>query len=269
MSIPKAFVHNIITVAIFLLFVMLSKGFGQTHDAKALFDEKVNQGEKFLFEKNYTEAKIAFEEARKILPQEQHPISRINEINKILGIVVEDNSEFQQQVRIADQYYQQQEFETALSAYMAANDLSPPGDDHVTQRVLELNRLIYENQIKTAAYESAMKRGDQYINNRQHEKAKEEFEAALIYKPASAEAKRRLEEVSKILNTNILYDNTISEADDLYMNLDYEAAKITYSEALKIKPEESYPQNMIIRINEIILKFKPMKLISKNHMLKQ
>ncbi len=38
------------------------------------------------------------------------------------------------------------------------------------------------------------------------------------------------------------------------MNLDYEAAKITYSEALKIKPEESYPQNMIIRINEIILK---------------
>ncbi|HQF01955.1 MAG TPA: hypothetical protein PKZ05_07805 [Bacteroidales bacterium] len=253
MSIPKAFVYNIITVAIFLLFVMLSKGFGQTHDAKALFDEKVNQGEKFLFEKNYTEAKIAFEEARKILPQEQHPISRINEINKILGIVVEDNSEFQQQVRIADQYYQQQEFETALSAYMAANDLSP-GDDHVTQRVLELNRLIYENQIKTAAYESAMKRGDQYINNRQHEKAKEEFEAALIYKPASAEAKRKLEEVSKILNTNILYDNTISEADDLYMNLDYEAAKITYSEALKIKPEESYPQNMIIRINEIILK---------------
>ena len=252
MFISKTLIHRINILLIFLFLVILSAS-GQTPDNRTRYNEKLNLGEKLLFEKNYPDAKKAFEEARKLMPQEQHPVTRINEINKILGIEVVDNQEFVQQVKKANALFDQEKWQEALASYMTANDLSP-GDDHVTQRILDLNRQIRENQAKATAYESAMRRGNQFLVNRQPEKAREEFETALSYNPTSTEAKSKLAEINKALNEKSAYEDAIKEADDFYMNLDYEAARSAYSNALKIRPGETYPQNMILRIDETLAK---------------
>ncbi|MBE0637229.1 MAG: tetratricopeptide repeat protein [Bacteroidales bacterium] len=242
-----------ISLLLFSFFIIVLPVSGQSPDKATLYNEKVNQAEKLFFEKNYQQAKKTFQEARKLKPDERHPAARISEINKILGIQEEDNTEFSQAVTKADAFYKEEKYAQALDAYMAANDIAP-GDEHVTARVIELNKLLREKQAKEKGYEAAMKLGSQFYENRQLDKAKEQIEIALSYDPASLDAKSKLAEISKILEVREQYENAVKEADDLYVDQDYDAAKLAYNRALSIKPTESYPQNMILRIDEMIMK---------------
>jgi len=56
--------------------------------------------------------------------------------------------------------------------------------------------------------------------------------------------------------TNKKYKETVETADNLYKNKKYKEAKISYNEALKLKPEEKYPKQQIKKIDSIFANLK-------------
>lgn len=224
----------------------------QNPDIKNRYNEKINQAEKLLFEKKYPEAKRAFEEALKLMPDEIHPRERIKEINAILGIKEDNRQEFLSAVKNADQFYSAGRYEDALKAYMKANDLQP-GDEHVTRRILEINRILREQQARTQAYQTALQRGLQFFQAGELEKARQEFETALSLNNASVEAKNHLAQINRLIHEKEQYEKAIAEADELYIAQNFTEARIAYLQALTIRPDDTYARNMIGRIDEIII----------------
>jgi tetratricopeptide (TPR) repeat protein len=56
--------------------------------------------------------------------------------------------------------------------------------------------------------------------------------------------------------TNKKYKEAVETADNYYKNKKYKKAKISYNEALKLKPEEKYPKEQIKKIDSVFAKLK-------------
>ncbi len=250
----KNFIFRAGGMLVFLLILIIPL-LGQNTDTRNRYNEKLNHAEKLFFEKKYPEAKKAFEGARQLIPSETHPANRIREINKILGIEDEPNAEFLAAAQKADRLFDGQKWEEALDAYIAANDIMPD-QERITDRILELHELIREKQARENSFNLAMQRGNQLLAGRQLEKAREEFEKALNINPGSSEARSQLADISKTLNEIKQYQEAVEVADSLYMDQDYEGARTAYQQALNIQPNQAYPKNMILRIDELIIKSK-------------
>ena len=225
----------------------------QTGAEKADYNTVLNQAEKLYFEKNYTGAKAAFQQALQLRPAEKHPQERITEINNILGITDPSDGRYNSLVSEADNLYQQEKWQQALDKYIAANDLNP-GQDHATSRILELNAMIKHNENLEKDYNSLIKFGLAYFESKQYEQAKTEFQKALQLKPGEAVPKEKIAEIDRYQNNKAEYEEAVARADELYINLDYQKARTAYQQAQQIKKDEAYPGSMISRIDESIAK---------------
>ncbi len=64
----------------------------------------------------------------------------------------------------------------------------------------------------------------------------------------------KIQEIDEILVQKTEFNDLVNEADELYVNKELEAAKAKYQTALKIYPSESYPSDMIDKINSKLVK---------------
>ena len=225
----------------------------QTGAEKADYNAVLNQAEKLYFEKDYAGAKAIFKQALELRPAEKHPQERITEINKMLGIDEPASNRYGSLVSEADNLYQQEKWQQALDKYIAANDLNP-GQEHATSRILELNAMIKKNESLEKDFNSFMKFGLAYFENKQYEQAKTEFQKALQIKPGEAVPKDKIAEIDQYLRTKSEYEEAIARADELYVNQDFQKARTAYQQAQQIKQDEAYPGSMISRIDESIAK---------------
>ncbi|MDD3525710.1 MAG: hypothetical protein PHX39_01980, partial [Bacteroidales bacterium] len=225
----------------------------QTGAEKADYNAVLNQAEKLYFEKDYAGAKAIFKQALELRPAEKHPQERITEINKMLGIDEPASNRYGSLVSEADNLYQQEKWQQALDKYIAANDLNP-GQEHATSRILELNAMIKKNESLEKDFNSFMKFGLAYFENKQDEQAKTEFQKALQIKPGEAVPKDKIAEIDQYLRSKSEYEEAIARADELYVNQDFQKARTAYQQAQQIKQDEAYPGSMISRIDETIAK---------------
>ena len=225
----------------------------QTGAEKADYNAVLNQAEKLYFEKNYTGAKAAFQQALQLRPAEKHPQERITEINNILGITDPSDGRYNDLVREADNLYQQEKWQQALDKYIAANDLNP-GQDHATSRILELNAMIKHNENLEKDYNSLIKFGLAYFESKQYDQAKTEFQKALQLKPGEAVPREKIAEIDRYQSNKAEYEEAVARADELYVNQEYQKARTAYQQAQQIKKDEAYPGSMISRIDESIAK---------------
>ncbi|NCA86962.1 MAG: hypothetical protein EOM83_15595, partial [Clostridia bacterium] len=227
----------------------------QTGVEKADYNTVINQAEKLYFEKDYRGAKAIFQQAQQLRPAEKHPQERIAEINKMLGITEPTGGQYNSLVNEADNLYQQQKWQQALDKYIAANDLNP-GQEHTTSRILELNAMVKHNDNLEKDYNSFIKFGLAYFENKQYDQAKTEFQKALQIKPGEAVPKEKIAQIDSFLRTASEYQAAIAQADELYVNQEYQQARTAYQQAQQIKKDEAYPGSMISRIDETIAKRK-------------
>ena len=142
------------------------------------------------------------------------------------------------------------------------------------ERLAEENRLLAEQQeterrtqgfkVALKTYKNAIKEGDwsmalQAINEAQvFYPENEEIDRMMVELTAlkkaetaalSAETKKR-EELEKLENA---YQETLKSGDIALSKNDFDLARSNYNEALKIKPNEDYPTNQLIKIKELRL----------------
>ena len=220
-----------------------------------LYDVAVASADRLFQAKEYEKARMEYENAGKILPSEQYPKIRINEIIKILVDQQVRDEEYKNAIAEADNFYNLKSFKPALSAYKNANTLKPD-EKYPQERIAELTALINEIMAKDEAYNKAIAAADQFFIKIQYPESKKSYQQALTIKPEQAYPKQKIKEIdallAKALKIQQDYDTYISLADSFYIEKKHREARENYFLASTVKPQENYPREMMNKVDKLM-----------------
>ncbi|MCX7955094.1 MAG: hypothetical protein N3A01_07890, partial [Bacteroidales bacterium] len=104
-------------------------------------------------------------------------------------------------------------------------------------------------------YAELIKNGDNAFSQNQLHQAKQFYTDALKIKPNEQYPKDKIAEINEITNKlsiEMNYKLIITQADSLFEKNNLTEARSKYEQALKIKPNEQYPKNKIIEIENLL-----------------
>ncbi len=244
----------------------------------------LEKGDQALAANQLNDALTAFREASTVKPDEDYPKNKIAEIEALIETnkaaeeeaLAERNAKYQELIVSADNAFSSKAWEQARSRYQEAQTYKP-SESYPSDQIAEIDRILAEKAAKeeerrlarerearnAEAYQTAIAEGDQAFNNGSYSEAKNKYELALGLKPSEEYPTNKIAEIDAIIaeqaaalaaeeaekqaakqrETN--YARLISEGDANFSKSAYSAAKGSFTQALKIKPDETYPKEQL------------------------
>ncbi len=264
---------------------------------QAKYDAAIAEADKLLEAKSFVEAKAKFNAAKELKPEESYPIQKLNQIAALIASEeaarlaaeqakaerAEKLAAFNQQIKQADSFFEEGNWEAAKKKYLDALELLP-NEAKPKERIAEIDTKLAElaaaEQAKAEAeaekkriqnlYAQAIAKGDEAFQNKSLDIAEESYLVAQNLKTEEvypneqldkikaererlvAEAERKRIEEEERQQKLIAYNAIIEKADNAFKKESYEEAQTQYQEALAIFPEESKPKSQLNRINGIL-----------------
>ncbi|MBW6460258.1 MAG: hypothetical protein K0B08_06750 [Bacteroidales bacterium] len=222
-----------------------------------IYSSLIKGADQLFFTDNYAEAKEQYLKASAMFPKERYPQDQITMINEILGI----RDRYTRSVTRAEKLLQDKKYDEALAEFRNASELDSK-EIYPQGKIYELETLIAEEQQKQLLrreYDSVLAIADVHFNSGSYDLAMATYEAALAVIPSESYPNLKLQEIKKIYEELAAkealeqqYAEAISEGDRLFGENNYQAALSSYQSALRLKPGESYPQDKISSLNEIL-----------------
>lgn len=220
--------------------------------------------DKTFFANELNEAKVSYQEALKIKPEETYPKNQIQEIdNKLAQLAAKEQEEkakkekYTQLIKDGDLAMNSENYTEAKTNYQNALSLFS-NETYPKEKVLEIDKILAEKAAKEKAaaeldanYNKLIAEGDKLFAANDLVKSKSSFQQALQLKAEEAYPKNKIEEIDAKLSELAVdekYNSLIKEADRLLSEKNLEVAKQKYQEALTVKQEE-YPPTKIEEIN--------------------
>nr|WP_320000206.1 hypothetical protein [uncultured Draconibacterium sp.] len=215
------------------------------------FDKFIAAADKAYKKEDYPEALSNYEQALELVPDEPRTKKRVEEISQILYAL----NNFNEFVSQADKQFDAESYATAKSLYEKANELKA-GDKHVQERIAEIAQIIAQQGVDEQ-YAQLIEQADNMLALKNYEDARGKYTEALQIKPKEQYPKDKLDEIvstlAEIARLDRQYKDLIAEGDRLFAREDYSDAKSTFAEAAQLKPEETYPPEMMDKIDGLIV----------------
>ena len=225
----------------------------ETQYAKLLSD-----ADRYLKDKDFINAKIAFKDALDIKPDEQYPKEKISEIEKIILNEKNKVEMYWKIIEDADEDMDLQEYKKAKDLYLEASTILS-GDEYTKypkEKIDEINKIFLTKQTINESYNKMLLVADRVLSSKDYERAKELYQRASEIKPEEKYPKDKLTEIEKIIKGfeahKQLYSSTILKADDLYELKQYKEARDLYKKARELYPIQKYPNLRIAEINDLL-----------------
>lgn len=212
----------------------------------------------------YDLAMKTYQAAAVIIPSQGYPAEKMAEIKTRIAAMEAQaaiDKQFNEEVSKADQFLASNELEKALQTYESALKIKP-GEEYASGKAAEIREILGEIALKEALerqYEDAISKADKSLNDKDYTAALASYRAALELKPGESYPGDRISAINGILGemaaqeaVDKQYEDAISYAGELFALKEYPMALAAYQDALKIKPEESLPQDKIREINGIL-----------------
>lgn len=224
-------------------------------------------------DESWETAKVNYESALKIKPDESHPQQRIAECDKKIAefeaeLAAQEAKEkaYKDAVAEGDAAFGEEKWEDAKAAYQKAAGIKPE-ETYPPQKIKEIDEAMASMAEINERYEAAIKEADDYFTKEQFVDAKSAYERARDIKPKEeyppqriAECDTKLKEQQEALAAEQQkeeeYKNLIAQADDAFDKNQYEAAKDAYTKASGLKPDEAFPKNQLAEIEKILVNLK-------------
>ena len=203
--------------------------------------------------KEYENAKIEFNNALKVLPNEIYPVEKIEEINNIYEQEKSNEAAYQKAINEGNKYLKTNSLNNAIAEYEKAGKLKP-SVKFPAEKIIEIKLLISKNNKDQKTFNEAIEEAEKLFSIRRYSMALIEFNKAAKIKPDEIALQKRIKETEKLAIKQESYDKLIEEADNLYVSKKYQKAKEKYLEAEKSFPEQTYPQEIISKIDQVLVK---------------
>jgi tetratricopeptide (TPR) repeat protein len=229
---------------------------------EANYQKIIALADQLFNETTYDKSKAKYQEALAFKPNELYPTQKINEINQIIAQKQGKEAAYNQAIASADQFFQLKEYTNAKSDYENALQLKP-NETYPQRQLQKVNAFLADLNAKDKNYQNFIAQADQYFAAKQFSQAKENYENALKIKANELYPQQKITEINTLvasLNQNQSnYDNLIKTADKNFNSELWNEAKHNYEQALQIFPNEIYPKNKIIEIDNKLLALKSSK----------
>ena len=224
----------------------------------------------------YAAAKSSYQEASGIKPEESYPQQQISKIDQILADREKSESDrkatqkaYDDAIALADKAFKKENYEPAKSSYQEASSLKP-AEVYPQEQISKIDQILADLAKKAADknklesdYQNLIVQADADFNSKSYGPAKSSYQQASQLKPSEKYPQERVKEIDRLLQEladkeaaeklrNENYQAAIAKADQEFSVEQYAAAKSSYQEASGIKPEESYPQQQISKIDQIL-----------------
>ncbi|MEK6616611.1 MAG: hypothetical protein AABZ32_10955, partial [Bacteroidota bacterium] len=242
----------------------LLAGANAQKEIDAKYKAAITKGDGQFGAKDYAEAKTAYTEASGIKPSEQYPKTKLAEIEKLLadaGKQKEVDEKYKAAIAKADGAFCSKNYCAAKSGYTDASYIKP-AEQYPKQKIVELDKLLADaNKQKgiNEKYKAAITKGDATFGIKDYASSKTAFTEAIGIKPAEQYPKTKLAELEKLLGDaakqkeiDEKYQAAITKGDNAFKAKEYSTAKAGFNEAIGIKPNESYPKQMLAEIAQLV-----------------
>ena len=229
---------------IFLVFSTLIITTKETYaqDTAPTYQSLITMGDKEFNKAEYIKAKSYYQEALRL--KKDDPTAK-NKLNKTLQKIREQSEKeeiFYQHIDIADNHYNNGDYENALISYNKAIKLFPK-DGYTLEQIKIVTQKINDDKETIAAFNEFVKNGDNFMSVQKYTEATIQYKSALELYPNNNNVKEKYQEAK---NKKDNYDRQSSyfeqlkrEAQELTLRKKYTEAIEKYSEALTIFPEDS------------------------------
>ncbi|MBN2213122.1 MAG: hypothetical protein JW723_02670 [Bacteroidales bacterium] len=232
----------------------------------------VQKADQLYSSKDFDAAKIAYQEARTIKPDEQYPLQRIQEIDRQ---VLAEHARKQQQitegyqnaVNAGNAMLAQKQYQSARESFNKALSYKPD-DAFAKNKLQEIDNLIRQDQAQQAAmqakrteYNTIVERADALFASRDYAPAKSEYLRASQVLPEEQYPGQRIREIDRLVTLaeaekqrelESKYRSAMNTANNYFIQRSYENAKKAYQEALGYKPGDEPAGSKITEIDNIM-----------------
>jgi hypothetical protein len=246
------------------------------------YNDAIARADKSFAANNLEEAKSSYQEALEIFPKEAYPKQKIAEIEKIMADQLAKseaekaiNEKYNSLITQADESFENSEYQNSISKYKEALTVKP-NESYPKSKINEIESLLDEMAKEKLAQEEAEAEAKRLAELEAKKKAEEEAKKAAdlaakeeaAKKAAELEAQRKAEEEAKraaelaankaseqekqkaLEAQKAKYNKLVEEADNFFTEENYTSASDKYWKALEIFPDEQYPKDQILVIEQ-------------------
>ncbi|HHN47917.1 MAG TPA: hypothetical protein ENN08_03125 [Bacteroidales bacterium] len=208
----------------------------------------ITQADRFFNQQDYKRAREQYFFANIIKPEESHPVSRMKEIDGLLKELERRQGRYNKSIKTADSLYSAEDYRVALNEYLYASGLMP-GETYPRQRIDQINKLFEEARREQQVFEKTIEEADRLYMLQDYESALATYQQALKQRPGNRYTTGMIDRInamgSEQRSLENVYVQVIENADRLFNEADYDASRAGYQHALRLKPDEEYPQQRI------------------------
>ncbi|WP_372773355.1 hypothetical protein [Mangrovibacterium sp.] len=207
----------------------------------------MQQGISAFDAEKYSDAITAFQSALALKANDTDATARLNECREILANL-EARSQYGDLIATADRAFNANELPRAKELYQNALKLIP-AETYPQEQIEQID----ERLALLAQLDQLIKQADDAFADEQYQSAKPLYQQALSLAPDHEKALRRITEIDDILalqNAEKQYNDLIASADGSFTAKQYQSAKSNYQKASSLKPDENYPKDQILKIDQ-------------------
>jgi tetratricopeptide (TPR) repeat protein len=220
---------------------------GEAH--QQVYYNIIDQADSFYDKDMLPEALKSYQKALEVIPGDSYALGRIKEIHRQMTLELKKLVRYQRWMKTGDSLLGQHLFNAAINAYEEAQNVFP-------NKPLAANKLILARQLqhnfinrKKQAIKEIETAG-RYLLIKSYADALRHYEIADSLVPGNPLVVKRINQLRPQAQNQIEYNRVADEADRLYISKNYMAAREKYQQAQKLWPENSYPSEMIAKIDE-------------------
>jgi len=212
--------------------------------------------------KNYEEAKINYQKAAELKSHEEHPKTRLAEIETLMATQLKLEADYNAALAEADGFFTAKDYDKAIVSYNKASGLKPT-EQYPKDKIIEANTILGDKEKLEADYQNFITQADAAFGTKDYAAAKMAYEQAAGIKSEEQYPKEKLTEIDGILadlakadadakQKEADYLAAIDNGDKAFAVKNYELAQQSYQSASDIKSEEAYPKGKLTEITALL-----------------
>jgi len=246
-------------------------------DKEEQYKLAIATGDKAYTNKVYETARMEFQKAVAVKPNETYPKTKITELDKLIAAELKQkafDAKYAITIGHGDSLLMLRMYLPARTEFQNALKMKPT-EVYPKSRIAEIDLALADLDKQKALdsqYGASIAAADKLLTEKSYLPARNEYTHAKNLKPLETYPKDKLSEIEKILAdlaaTKAVEDHyreILAGADKLLAAKNYDEAKTGYQSALGIKPAEQYPKDKMAEIDKALADLAASKTVEENY----
>lgn len=221
------------------------------------FGDFINEADNLLNQKKYTSARISYNRALSIYPDDDYAKTQCSLIDDLLEKQVAAE-QYLFMIAHADNSFNELLYNEAAKHYRNALEIKP-GEQYPKSRLNKINSSLkkeLKDAEKSTSFKQTLKEAEAMYHKQFYEKSLASYINALKLEPNDLMASRKVVEIKTemtALADKLMYDKLIDSANKLYKKELYREAMKEYFAASELNPDNQYALIQINAINQKLI----------------